>query len=236
MAFSSFEFHLPRRVKLSTRNSYCAPHLFWIVFATASAPADQSVFKMKESDLVDKVVAEDEEAETRLINAYKDTLLLIATKKVGRDAAEDLVQEVLSALFLSLRRGVFKQDGSLKAYVYGIFRNKVSDFLRSHPPRTEPLDGMDLGFATASAADRSLDENPEARLINKERKQTVVHVLNKMKRKHKEVIVLHYFERYSVEEISKMLHRPRGTILHRLFEARKHFVKILNQTKGNLEL
>ena len=46
----------------------------------------------------------------------------------------------------------------------------------------------------------------------------------------REVVVMHYFEDYSVKVLSEILDIPEGTVKYRLFEARKILSRTLGQT------
>ena len=54
-------------------------------------------------------------------------------------------------------------------------------------------------------------------------------LVNKMEEDHKEIIILYYFDDYSVSEISKILNIAEGTVKSRLSRARSKLYEILNK-------
>jgi RNA polymerase sigma-70 factor (ECF subfamily) len=63
--------------------------------------------------------------------------------------------------------------------------------------------------------------NPEQNLEEKEELEMLHVAINQLETEDKEIIVLREFEGYSYEEISEMLNLPAGTVMSRLFYARK---------------
>jgi RNA polymerase sigma-70 factor (ECF subfamily) len=63
--------------------------------------------------------------------------------------------------------------------------------------------------------------NPEQTLEEKEEIEMLRVAINQLETEDKEIIVLREFEGYSYEEISEMLNLPAGTVMSRLFYARK---------------
>ncbi len=54
-----------------------------------------------------------------------------------REAARDLTQDVLIALLKALRAGQLREAGKLPAFIHGIARNLVNDYLRTRARRAE---------------------------------------------------------------------------------------------------
>ena len=54
-----------------------------------------------------------------------------------REAARDLTQDVLIAVLKALRAGRLREAGKLPAFIHGITRNLVNDYLRTRARRAE---------------------------------------------------------------------------------------------------
>ena len=63
--------------------------------------------------------------------------------------------------------------------------------------------------------------NPEQNLEEKEELKILHDAINQLETGDREIIILREFEGYSYEEISEMLNIPAGTVMSRLFYARK---------------
>jgi len=71
--------------------------------------------------------------------------------------------------------------------------------------------------------------NPEQNLEEKEELEMLHIAINQLETEDREIIILREFESYSYEEISEMLNLPAGTVMSRLFYARK---KLAEKMKG----
>ena len=63
--------------------------------------------------------------------------------------------------------------------------------------------------------------NPEQNLEEKEESEMLHVAINQLETQDRDIIILREFEGYSYDEISEMLSLPAGTVMSRLFYARK---------------
>ena len=164
------------------------------------------------------------EAEEELVWRFQPGLMAIARVRVGRDHAADLVQETLTAGLLNLRRGAWKGDGPLAAYLATIMRRTIRG-LRS---------GMPPAVASATTLDRvpAPGIDPLAAVQKAEERDQLRAALGRLRRHHREVLLRYYFDGQSVEEIARSLGIPRGTVLSRLFHARGRISKTVNRWRA----
>jgi RNA polymerase sigma-70 factor (ECF subfamily) len=123
---------------------------------------------------------------------------------------DDGVQEV----FLKIHRHLdgFRGESSLKSWIYRISLNTAQDMHRAQKWRR-------LLKPEASAQDHSdMRPNAEAQLADH---QTLQEGLQKLSFKERSVVVLHYWEDQSLDEIARHLQIPEGTVKSRLSIARK---------------
>ena len=119
---------------------------------------------------------------------------------VGSEAvAQELAQDAFIKAWAQLP--FFMRKSKLSTWLYQIAINGARDYLRSHrrAPAIEEeyIEGL----------------SPERRAVREG--------LLEMESDEREILVLHYYEGQSVEEISEILRVPAGTVKSRLFEARK---------------
>ena len=126
--------------------------------------------------------------------------------------ARDLSQEAFLKAFQSCR--MFDEERPFLPWFYRILRNLCFDRLRSRQGRWEEGGEvlMDL---------RSAERDPSDRLETEELKARVWAAIGRLSPDHREIIVLRHFEDLSYAEISEVLGIRRGTVMSRLYHARK---------------
>ena len=134
----------------------------------------------------------------------------------NRDYADELYQETfLKAVQLSNKLDL---AGNVKSYLMGISINLWKNYIHKKARRNAILPESDyeeqIGKITVTTND-ILEDVVEKELINEMRK-----VVNNLNEKQKIVFILYYAEEFSINEISQMLHIPKGTVKSRLAKAR----------------
>jgi RNA polymerase sigma factor (sigma-70 family) len=92
--------------------------------------------------LVERIRSGDPSAETELVQEFTQRVLVMAVVRTrDRDAARELVQDVLMAVVSALRRGQLRDSSKLVGFVHGTARNLINNWLRREAlrPRLEPL-------------------------------------------------------------------------------------------------
>jgi RNA polymerase sigma-70 factor (ECF subfamily) len=128
----------------------------------------------------------------------------------NREQAEDLAQEACS---LVLGRWKHIQDPT--GYAYQVATNLVR---RSW--RRDALDRRRLSQLQREATDRTPDAT--AVLVLRD-------ALGRIPRRHRDVVLLHYYAGLSVAEVALAVDRPQGTVKRQLSEARERLLAQLNQ-------
>lgn len=119
------------------------------------------------------------------------------------EEAKDLLQQVFVKVWK--KQKAFRGDSSFKTWVFRIARNQGIDFVRKKKRRRE-----EIGVTLEPAYEQ---EYKEFELLHRK--------LSMLKSEHSEILRLHYFEELNLEEISKILRRPLGTVKSRLHRARE---------------
>ncbi len=132
----------------------------------------------------------------------------------GHDAAMDISQEAFIRAYKHF--GEFDQSRSFFPWYYKILRNLCLNFIRDKKRKKETSyeDYIAIEFESSS---------PAMEIENEERRKQIEKTLNALSFEDREVLILKEFQGYSYKEISDFLEIPQGTVMSRLFYARKRF-------------
>lgn len=133
---------------------------------------------------------------------------------VPKDAVDDLVQETFIRIWN--KHASFRAESSPKTWIYRIAVNIAYDFLRKNRHVHTAVEDMIEGPSLTSERDVFLQH-----LIQKG--------LEILSPKHRIVFVLFYQQELTLEEISKTLRLPQGTVKSRLFHARSAYLQYLEK-------
>lgn len=164
-----------------------------------------------------------EERFRTLVLPHLDRLYRIALRLAGsRDAAEDLVQELVSKLWE--RPGRLGEAGSAEAWLVRSLYHLHIDMLRREQRRPE---GAALELNEAVLAGYARDQMAGEKAW---RMQRVLGLVAQLPESQRIVVVLHDMEGYTFEEIAKALEVRIGTVKSRLGRAHK---KLRQAFSGN---
>jgi RNA polymerase sigma-70 factor (ECF subfamily) len=146
--------------------------------------------------------------------------------------AMDVVQDAFIKVHKNI--GAFQGTSSFYTWLYRIVMNLAIDHVRRTRRVVEWGDDVPLHEA---AGDRALvpkveDENPSRTLVRRELSDKIRQALDALPEYHRAVILLREVEGMSYEEMAEVLEVPKGTIMSRLFHARR---KMQDQLQPYLE-
>ena len=177
-------------------------------------------------DLVQRVQAGDSAAFRALFDKYHRRAFAVAMGVVkNEDDALDAVQEA----FVKVHKNIHKFQGSSSFYtwLYRIVMNVSIDHVRRTSRRKSlDFDERALHEESEVAGDGALvpsvtDANPGKAALRRELGGAIQAALQQLPEHHRAVIVLREIEGMSYEEMAEALEVPKGTIMSRLFHARK---------------
>lgn len=176
--------------------------------------------------LVSRALGGDRAAFDALFLKYQDYVYNIVYGIVGQpEAARDVTQEVFLQVYRSL--GSFRRGSRFATWLYRVAVNRAVDFARSQRRwRFTTLDDE-------AKAKPDPEQNPEASALRHSEEETVRSVLRSVPPKHRDVLVLRYFQNLSVEEIAEILGVSVAAAKIRLHRARQHFKERFVATQGN---
>lgn len=159
-------------------------------------------------ELIKRLKKGQEEAYIELIKLYGNRLLRTCFLMVRDEKeAEDLVQETFIKVFKYIKN--FKGNSSLYTWIYKILQNTIRDSYRNK-------------IITVAYEDYSASENNmEEMVINSENREKLKEELDKISFIYRQVLVLFYFDDFTIKEISGILDEKEGTIKSKLSRGRK---------------
>jgi RNA polymerase sigma-70 factor (ECF subfamily) len=150
-----------------------------------------------------------------IMDRYTQKLLRYGRKFISNnDNIEDIVQEIFIKVYQNIKG--FDTNRKFSPWIYRIAHNAFVNRLRTMDK--EPL----LFFEFDTLLNHPIYEDPAIK--EKENEETRVLLdkgLEKLSPVYREVLVLHYFEDLSYQEIADVLHVPIGTVGIRLRRARE---------------
>lgn len=136
------------------------------------------------------------------------------------NAAEEIVQDVFYAYSTQQN---FQGASSLKTYLVKITVHKSQNYLRSWKAKKRqwfPSHEVDQVVASI-----------EQDILQKEQKQQLVDLLFQLPVKYREVLILFYYDSYSIQEIAGILSLKENTVKTRLARARALLKPLLKKSQ-----
>jgi RNA polymerase sigma-70 factor (ECF subfamily) len=153
----------------------------------------------------------------------------------NEDEALDISQDAWVKGWQRLRQ--FQGDSSFVTWMTRIVINLCLDQLRKlKRKRAESLEAMD---AEPGGVERQMPvtmPNPTEGLEREELRARLNRALAQLSQKHRTVLIMHEFEQMEYREIARQMKCSVGTVMSRLFYARRHMASLLAGLKReNLE-
>lgn len=174
---------------------------------------------MEERELIRRAQEGDSDAFSALVRTHRNSLIQVASGFLhDKEEALDAAQEVFLKAYRKIHS--FKSESSLYTWLYRIMVNHCKDRLRSRKRTValsldaEPDEGREFEIP-------SLDDNPAETILLRERERIVKEAIDTLPDKHKKVLLLRELGGLSYKEISEILNCREGTVMSRLFHARR---------------
>ncbi len=194
-----------------------------------------SLDQVADSELVERLKLGDAEAFRVVYMRYKGKAYSLAFGVVrNRDDAAEITQEA----FLRVHRNIqaFQGQSSFYTWFYRIVMNLSIDHQRKARGHAtyELDDSLDLSSKEGALTSRGqAPASPLAELNNKELRGLINEALAHLPELHRAAVILREIEELSYEEIAEVLGVPVGTVMSRLFYARKRLQALLEPYGSN---
>jgi RNA polymerase sigma-70 factor (ECF subfamily) len=162
----------------------------------------------------------DRSAEEELVNTYRRGLLVIATARTrDREAARDLVQEILIAVLKALRDGQLRESDKLAAFVQGTARNLINNYLRTRARRQEcELDTVDVP-----------SPDPVAEFESAERQRLLRREMQSFSMTDQQILLLSLVDGHPLAEVAQRMGLSHDAVRARKSRMIKKIVKKFSQ-------
>jgi RNA polymerase sigma-70 factor, ECF subfamily len=156
-----------------------------------------------------------------LIREMEPPLLYYVTKLLNNESrALDLLQEVWLTAFRGFRR--LQDPGALRVWLYRIAHSLAVDFVRADRSRER----AERVWAEPEGAEGGDDQSFDA-----EDAAEIHRALDQLDVKHRDVLVLHFLNDFSIAEIASVVGCSEGTVKSRIYYAKRALKGAL--TRGN---
>jgi RNA polymerase sigma-70 factor, ECF subfamily len=173
----------------------------------------------------------DMEAFEELVSRHRDKLYARAYSMLrNEEEAVDLSQEAWVKGWQRLSQ--FQGESSFGTWMTRIVINLCLDQLRRQKRhRTESMEELNEESGGVERQMPVVTINPTAGLERDELRQRINRALGQLSYEHRTVIVLHEFEELEYKEIAKVMECSIGTVMSRLFYARRKMAALLADLK-----
>lgn len=189
----------------------------------------------EDTKLVSAAQKGDAKAFEELVARHRDKIYARAFSMMrNEDDAIDLSQEAWVKGWQRLVQ--FQGDSSFATWMTRIVINLCLDQLRKQKrQRSESIEQMDEESGGVERHMPVITPNPTERLERSELRQRIDRALGQLSHEHRTVIVLHEFEELEYKEIAKRMGCSIGTVMSRLFYARRRMASLLAGLKRENE-
>lgn len=180
--------------------------------------------------VLDRAQAGDEAAFGAVMRFHYERIfrLVYAIVRSEHDA-RDVCQEVWLKVWRELKH--FRGDAKFTTWLHPIATRRALDHLRKRRRWYDRLLPFDTDDETAATApEPAEEESVRASAEGNERKARLQRALDALPPKHRAVLALREVEGLSYEEIARATDLPTGTVMSRLYHARRKLAAIIQET------
>ncbi|MEZ4392075.1 MAG: sigma-70 family RNA polymerase sigma factor [Polyangiales bacterium] len=196
----------------------------------ASASHDRAI----DRSLIERAAKGDSRAFRELVDRHQRKAHAVAYGVVRNvDDAREVTQDAFMRVYRHLDD--FEGQASFSTWLYRIVVNLSIDLIRRRSPRKhlELDDRTELDGAPHELLPFRGDRDPLVSLERGRIVESVQQCLDQLPPYHRTIIVLREVEGLSYEEIAEAMQVPKGTVMSRLFHARRKMQRLLHDLLGD---
>ena len=192
--------------------------------------------KNKDVELINQILAGDENAFASLVKKYEKQVHALAWRKIGDfHIAEEIAQDTFLKVYQKL--STLKDPYQFSGWLYVIATNLCRAWLRKKRLETEPLEDTEVESIEETYSRYVAEERTKVTV--EAQREVVKKLLAKLKESERTVMTLHYFGEMTCEEISRFLGVSTSAIKLRLHRARQRLKKeepMIREVLSNFQL
>lgn len=182
-------------------------------------------------EVIGAIRAGDRNAFRILVERYQTRAFRLALRILrDEDAARDAVQDAFVKAYNNLAK--FEQRSAFFTWLYRLVKNQCLDMLR-RDRSDRAVDWEEGSLAEAEASDAAtpevdgVDYEPATEMQRKQLREHIDAAIAKLPEGARETLILREVEGLSYQEIAEAQGIPKGTVMSRLFYARKQMQRLL---------
>jgi len=192
---------------------------------------------VSELELVKRCQAGQTDAFDELVTRYRIRVFAMIYNMVHNEQdAWDLAQESFVKAWKSIKR--FRRHSSFYTWIYRIVMNVTIDWLRKKQVKGAGAEFDDsIQLKEVDPASRTLpkaDPLPHERMQRSEIREKIDNAIKQLSPEHRAVILMKEIEGMQYHEIAETLGCSIGTVMSRLFYARKRLQNLLRDVYENI--
>ena len=189
---------------------------------------------LTDAELITRILAGEPDCYRPLVERYQSRLfgMVVGMVRDGEDA-RDIVQMSFVKAYQSLNS--FRIDSSFYTWLYRIAMNLAIDHCRKHKRRKTSSfeEAVAARDEDGTIAEQHHEESPARALARKELHERIYRALDEIPEDMREAVLLREVEGLSYKEIADRMGIPEGTVMSRLFYARKKLQSLLKSGAEN---
>ena len=191
-------------------------------FEASNKETDQADTMSDIGPFLERAKNGDEEAFSEIVRVFHDRVYAVAFRYVqNAEDAADMAQKAWIRAWKKL--ATFQQRSSFYTWMYRVVASVCLDHLRKKKRLAEQTipDGEEPLPAVGAGAAPSVRSRPDRELEHAEVRTRFQEALDELSPEHRLAIMMREVDGYSYEEIAKIMKCRKGTVMSRIFYARK---------------
>lgn len=188
-----------------------------------------------DAQIVRQVLRGRREAFGVLLERYQRPIFNFVYRFYGNyDLAQELTQETFLRAYQFLKS--YDPKRKFSTWLYTVAKNLCIDELKKRRAANEISIEDALPAVEAKGAERAQDRNQQVVCIRREEDFRLLEALQELPAAARTVLLLHYFQGLSYQEVGEALALPLSTVKIRIFRAKKALLQVWRQLGGEGEL
>ncbi len=188
--------------------------------------------KNEDVNLIQRILSGDEGAFTALVERHRKWIHSLAWREIGDfHAAQEITQDTFIQAFKSLPS--LRDPNRFSGWLHVIAKRQCIEWLRREPMTMQSLDAMPKAELEGVFYTQYL-EKEQTQASREGLREVVERLLQKLTPSERSVMILHYFNGLTCEEVSERLDVSLNTVKSRLYRARKRLEQEESMLRENL--